>query len=161
MPETMSFKADEASEAVRFGMRMTGHVLVRPDGQRTESDITARTRRALATDFQRASQSGRNVLVEEVPSGDELRLFYLHGQVIGAIVMRRPAGVADGNSSVLAIARRSPDVAIGAELVSTLARQGYDLQDVPPGGATFFLRDLPVRTRRKPCPVEAVHPSFD
>lgn len=160
VPDTRVFKPEQMKEAVRFAMRLSGHVLVRPDAVRTDADTTAQTRRALAAEFQRAAASGRRVLVEAVPEGDELRLFCIEGGVVAVVAMRRPVLVADGTSSLLALASRATDVVIGTELVGTLARQGDDLQDVPPKGTVVRTRELPVLEGVEAAGLTAIHPSF-
>ena len=101
----------------------------------------------LARAFIAAGRTFPHLIVEQSVQGDEYRLLFLDGQLLDAVLRRRPTLVGDGRSTVADLvstenrrrAEAGPDevarlLRVDLDLELSLRRQGLSVRSVPAAG---------------------------
>jgi len=143
-------------EAAQRMARRLGTVTVKPLDANQGKGVTVAcaTPEEVARAFAFAREHGRHVIVEEFLHGRDYRVLVTGRQVAAASWRRPPHVTGDGVSSVRALVElenRNPargaghtniltKIPLDEIAVQTLAKQGYDLDAVPPEGASVDLR---------------------
>ena len=144
------------AEALRVARRMKGPVVVKPLDANQGKGVTVNcaTPEEVERAYDFARQYGRRIIVEEHLQGRDYRVLVTGRKVSAASWRRPPHVVGDGVSTVRALVElENANPARGAGhtniltkiplddvALDVLAKQGYDLDAVPPAGAVVELR---------------------
>lgn len=158
IPEQLVFDLADLRPALRL-MEGGGAWVVKPadgggSGQGTTTGV--RSEAELLRASARAGRAGRRLLIERQAQGDEYRLLFLDGELLGAVRRSAPSVVGDGAGSVSRLVhaenRRRLDslgeagvmlVTLDLDALFTLSRAGIGPRGVPPEGVR-----MPVKTAR-------------
>ncbi|MEE4637407.1 MAG: cyanophycin synthetase [Wenzhouxiangella sp.] len=145
-----------APDAVRAARRIGFPVVLKPlagnHGRGVSIKLT--TDEEVEAGFAKATEYGRNVVVEAYIEGFDHRLLVIDGQLVAAAKRVPGHVIGDGRSSVTELVEKlnqDPRRGIGHEKVLTrleldnqaerlLTRRGYDVDSVPPPGEVVYLR---------------------
>jgi GNAT-family acetyltransferase (TIGR03103 family) len=134
-------------------LRELGSVVVKPargeQGDGVSVDI--RTPDALAAAVERARRVCRDVIIEELMKGDDLRVIVIDGEVVAAALRRPPEIVGTGDRSIEQLVNRysrrrraatggESSIPIDEETIRCIADAGYRLDQVLPTGETLVVR---------------------
>jgi GNAT-family acetyltransferase (TIGR03103 family) len=134
-------------------MREHGSVVVKPtrgeQGRGVSVGISSKDE--LEAAIARATACGSDALLEEMVSGEELRIIVIGEQVVAASVRRPPEVVGDGERTIfdliaLQSAKRSAATAghsripLDTETERCVREHGFELNDVLPRGQTLVVR---------------------
>jgi D-alanine-D-alanine ligase-like ATP-grasp enzyme len=171
VPEYLGFDLADPSSALRL-LEAGGAWVVKPadgggSGQGTTTGV--RTKADFLRASARASRAGRRLLVERQIPGEEYRLLFLDGELLGAVRRSPPSLVGDGESSVAQLVhaenRRRLDalgeagvmlITLDLDALLTLARDGGGPRTVPPAGAEVTVKTARNQAGRRDS--EAVEP---
>jgi cyanophycin synthetase len=143
-------------DAQHVARRLGGLVTVKPLDANQGKGVTTRcgTPEEVARAFEHAREYGRRVIVEEFLAGRDYRVLVTGKKVAAASWRRPPCVTGDGHSTVrelVELENRNPARGAGHTNIltkipldelagQTLAKQGYDVDSVPPAGAHVDLR---------------------
>lgn len=148
---------DSAAAAVEAAARLGGPVVVKPldgnQGKGVSVGLTAAA--AIRRAFDQACQYSARVVVERYIPGRQYRVCIVGGRMAAAAERVPPCVQGDGRHTVaelVALLNRDPrrgedhekpltKVKVDTAVVTTLARQGLTLAQVPAAGQTVWLRD--------------------
>jgi GNAT-family acetyltransferase (TIGR03103 family) len=149
-PEQVEAKSESSNETF---LRELGSLVVKParGEQGRGISVGVRTPEALHAAVERAAEVGRPVLLEEVVSGEDLRLIVIGHELVAAAVRRPPCVRGDGKQTLRTLieqqsARRQAEtggeskIPIDAETRRCLQDAGFALDDVLPEGRTLMVR---------------------
>jgi cyanophycin synthetase len=157
VPEQIPFELDDlepALEAIAGG----GSWVVKPAGTSSGQGATpgVQSRDDLLRSAVRASRSGAELLLERRAEGEEYRLLFLDGELLGAVRRQAPAVTGDGRSAVTDLVRSENDRRLAAEgeaglrvitidldALLELGHHGQSPRSVPPAG-----REVAVKASR-------------
>ena len=144
--------AGEADADLAF-LQQEGAVVVKPafGEQGRGISIDLRSEEELQQAIARAASEGGPVVLEELCSGQDLRIIVIGYKVVAAAIRRPAEIIGDGSSSILRLvekqsARRAAAtggesrIPLDAETNRCLAAQGFDLQTVPANGEVVQVR---------------------
>ena len=148
--------AQSAREAVRAAHRIGYPVVLKPlaGNHGRGVSINLKTPEEIEAAFEKASEHGRNVVVESYIEGYDHRLLVVNGELVAAAKRVPGHVIGDGKHTIeelVDIVNQDPRRGVGHEKVLTriefdhqadrlLAKLGYDRSTVPPEGETVFLR---------------------
>lgn len=144
--------ADGAEGDVRF-LEEVGSVVVKParGEQGTGITVAVTTQPALETAVAQARRHCPDVLVEELRSGEDLRVVVIDHEVVAAAIRRPAAVVGDGTHTVKELivgqSRRRETATSGESRIplddttrDVVRSAGYSMADVPPRGERLAVR---------------------
>ncbi|ASJ72951.1 cyanophycin synthetase [Granulosicoccus antarcticus] len=145
-----------SSDAKRAARRIGVPVVMKPlSGNHGRGvSVNLKTDEEIEAAFEKASQHGRNIVVESFIEGFDHRLLVVDGKLVAAAKRMPGHVIGDGKHTVeelVAIVNQDPRRGIGHEKVLTrleldeqaeklLSLSGYDLHTVPPVDEIVFLR---------------------
>ncbi len=148
--------AQSAREAVRAAHRIGYPVVLKPlaGNHGRGVSINLKTPEEVEAAFEKASEHGRNVVIESYIEGFDHRLLVVNGELVAAAKRVPGHVVGDGKHTIeqlVEMVNQDPRRGVGHEKVLTriefdhqadrlLAKLGYDRNTVPPEGETVFLR---------------------
>lgn len=162
--EHVVVRHDDLASADAFLRRMTAPCVVKPalDGAAGAGVTTGVVdRRHLAAALARAGAWSADVLLERQVEGGSYRLLYFDGELLDAVLRGPPLLRGDGRSTIRRLlaaenaerAARGTEVAqtlliVDRDLRTTLRRQGYGLESVPPADAVVQAKTVVNDNRR-------------
>lgn len=171
IPEHLGFDLADPGPALRL-VESGGAWVVKPaegggSGQGTTTGV--RTRADFLRASARASRAGTRLLVERQVPGDEYRLLFLDGELLGGVRRSPPSVVGDGVKTIAQLVhaenRRRLDslgeagvmlITIDLDALLTLACDGLDPRTIPPAGAETRVKSARNQAGRRDS--EAVEP---
>ncbi|HEY5168419.1 MAG TPA: hypothetical protein VIK03_03350, partial [Thermoleophilia bacterium] len=164
VPAHTVVRHDDLTGADEFLRRLAAPCVVKPalDGAAGAGVTTGVIdRRRLAAALARAGAWSADVLLERQVEGGSYRLLYFDGELLDAVLRGPPLLRGDGRSTIRRLvaaenaerAARGIEVAqtllgVDRDLRTTLRRQGYGLESVPPAGAVVQAKTVVNDNRR-------------
>lgn len=113
--------------------------------------MDVRTRNELSSAIAYASRFGEKVLLEQMVSGEDLRVIVIGFKVVAAAVRRPPAVIGNGKHSILELVKKQSRrrekatqgesrIPLDDELKRTVENAGYALEDILPEGERLTVR---------------------
>ncbi|TWI68940.1 cyanophycin synthetase [Pseudoduganella lurida] len=143
-------------EAQRAARRLRGVATVKPLDANQGKGVTTQchTPEEVAIAFEAARKHARSVIVERFIEGQDYRVLVTGNKVAAASLRRPPCVTADGHRTVrelVALENQNPargkghtniltQIPLDDHALQALAKQGYDLDSVPPVGVPVRLR---------------------
>jgi D-alanine-D-alanine ligase-like ATP-grasp enzyme len=178
IPDHLEVEHRDRGAALEFLAAGTDECVVKPANASGGLGVTCGVQSAddLARAWVQAARWGSRVLVERQTSGEEYRLLFLDGRLLGAVNRGRPCVTGDGHSSVLALVRAENDrrLASHGEDVSrvlqvdldcelAVRRSGFSLRSVIPEGLRVKVKSTVgenARAENLAVPVEEISPQL-
>lgn len=134
-------------------LKKHGAIVVKPSTGEQGAGITVdvKTVNELETAVRFAQQVSRDVLLEEMVQGDDLRVIVINYEVVAAAIRKPPVVVGDGKHSILELVKKQSRrrehatqgesrIPLDDELRRTVHNAGYVLDDVLPKGLELQVR---------------------
>lgn len=151
VPEHIRVASLEAAQAA--ATRLGYPVVVKPLKGKQAGGVSVgiANAREMASAFERAHSKGSDVIIESIVPGQTYRLLVIGGRYVAALKILPPSVRGDGQRSLAALIEALNSepvrnsillykVEIDDELTEFLARNGYELDDVPAAGEEVILR---------------------
>lgn len=157
-PEGKFFSEAETDEQILAYAQQLGYpVVLKPTdgsfGKGVVANITSDGEMTYSIDYVRHELGYKDVIVEKYIPGEDLRLYVVNNEVVGAIKRIPPHVIGDGINSIEALIelkneerRLSPRLSsclieTNKELIDYVGRHGYTLNTVPEKGECVFLSE--------------------
>ena len=155
VPESCEFSLKELDKAAAFLKTTAGECVVKParghGGFGVTTSITHLSQ--LLWGAVAAAAYSPTCVIERQVQGDVYRLLYLDGELLDAVLRRRPTVTGDGVSNIRQLVRRENQrrlrtglrtahiaLSVDADMRNTLGQQGLNLWSAPADGITVVLK---------------------